>query len=75
VRENMNKHRRNLSNPNQTLVQYPVKASGDFKKATNCLFIALYFGQFFSYGFDKKGLGSQDIQDIFRLCRSPTRVT
>jgi hypothetical protein len=36
-------------------------------------FTALYFSQFFTYGFDKKEIGSQDIQDWFR--KNPTQVT
>jgi hypothetical protein len=42
-------------------------------KSKNCLYIALYFRQFFTYGFDKKRLISQDIQDS--LCKNPTEVT
>jgi hypothetical protein len=44
----------------------PVKASADLEKGKGQLsFTALYFMQFFAYGFDKKGLCCHDIQNMF----------
>jgi hypothetical protein len=43
------------------LIDYPAKAKRDLKKAT--VLIALYLRQLFTFCFDKKGLGSQDIQE------------
>ncbi len=45
-------------------VHYPVKAPNDPKRVT--VLTALYLKQFLTYWFDKKGLGSQDIQDVLK---------
>ncbi len=72
--ESTNKQRQN-SKLNQTavsLIIYQVKAWGDLK-ISNCFYGNCLFSQLFSYCFDKKGLGSLDLQEW--LCKNPTCIS